>query len=81
MIKEDFKICYINLKQQLDYITNFLNIGNNTVVSVCEDLRSVLRENNVNNIELEYLEFEGVKNSFGAIHCATQVSRKMKGCI
>jgi len=50
-------------------------------VSVCEDLRSVLRENNVNNIELEYLEFEGVKNSFGAIHCATQVSRKMKGCI
>jgi arginine deiminase len=76
LIKENFKICYCSLSQQLDYITNFLNVGNNTVISVCTELKRLLDKYNIHDVHIDHLHFEGVKNLYGAIHCASQVSRK-----
>jgi len=76
--KEGFRICYVNLEQQRDYITNFLNIGNNNVISVCKDLEKVCKKYLIDDVLIDYLEFGAVKKLYGAIHCASQVSR---GCI
>jgi len=75
---KDYKICYVDLEQQRDYITNFLNIGNHNVISVCKGLEGVLKKNDITDVKIDYLEFDGVKKLYGAIHCASQVSR---GCI
>jgi len=76
--KEDYRICYVNLEQQRDYVTNFLNIGNNNVISVCRDLEKVCKKYYIDDVLIDYLDFTGVKKLYGAIHCASQVSR---GCI
>jgi len=76
--KEGYKICYVNLEQQRDYITNFLNIGNNNVISVCKDLEKVCKKYYIDDVLIDYIDFTGVKKLYGAIHCASQVSR---GCI
>jgi len=76
--KDGYKICFVNLEQQRDYITNFLNIGNNNVISVCRDLEKVCKKYYIDDVLIDYLDFTGVKKLYGAIHCASQVSR---GCI
>jgi len=72
---EGYNIVFVSLKQQLDYITNFLNIGNCTVISVNKELEQVLKRDYIKGITVDYLDFEAVKNLYGAIHCASQVSR------
>jgi arginine deiminase len=78
LVMENYKICWVNLEQQQDYITNFLNIGNNNVISVCRDLEKVAKKYYIDDVLIDYLDFTGVKKLYGAIHCASQVSR---GCI
>ena len=51
---------------------NFLNLGNNEVISVNKDLKKVGKESNTN---ITFLEFKPILNMYGAIHCITQVSR------
>ena len=51
---------------------NFLNLGNNSIISVNKDLKRVAKGTNTNII---YLEFKPILNMYGAIHCITQVSR------
>jgi N-dimethylarginine dimethylaminohydrolase len=53
---------------------NFLNIGNNTVLTCNRDLKNVVKHTGVNVI---YIEFRAVMNMYGALHCATQVARKI----
>ena len=62
----------VNHQQQVDYMINFLNIGNNTVISVNKDLEKVAKKSGVNTI---FIEFRPILNMYGAIHCITQVSR------
>ena len=62
----------VNHQQQVDYMINFLNIGNNTVISVNKDLEKVAKKSGVNTI---FMEFRPILNMYGAIHCITQVSR------
>ena len=63
----------ITHQQQMDYMINFLNIGNNTILTVNPELKNVIKDTGV---EVEYVEFQAVMKMFGALHCATQVSRK-----
>ena len=51
---------------------NFLNIGNNEIISVNKDLKLLEQKTNTNII---YLEFRPILNMYGAMHCITQVSR------
>ena len=51
---------------------NFLNIGNNTVLSVNPFFKELVKETGVT---VEYIEFKAVMNMYGAMHCITQVSR------
>ena len=51
---------------------NFLNLGNNEIISVNKDLKTVGKESNTN---ITYIEFKPILNMYGAIHCITQVSR------
>ena len=67
-----YKLIKVAHKQQMDYMINFLNIGNNEILSVNKELKSVTKESNTNII---YLEFKPILNMYGAIHCITQVSR------
>ena len=59
-------------QQQVDYMINFLNIGNNTILSVNKDLEKVAKKSGVNIISLD---FRPILNMYGAMHCITQVSR------
>ena len=47
---DDMKFNYIKIthKEQKEYMINFLNIGNNTVISVNKNLEKKLKDNNIN---------------------------------
>ena len=70
--EKGYKMIKVTHKQQEDYMINFLNIGNNTVISVSEELKDVVKNTGVNVI---FLRFRPILNMYGAIHCITQVSR------
>ena len=70
--KLKYKLIKVTHQQQIDYMINFLNIGNNEIISVNKDLKLFERKTNTNII---YLEFRPILNMYGAMHCITQVSR------
>ena len=67
-----YKIIKVIHEQQMDYIINFLNIGNNEILSVNNELKIIAKKSKTNIINLE---FRPILNMYGAIHCITQVSR------
>ena len=68
----NFKMIKATHQQQIDYLINFLNIGNNEVVSVNNELKDVAKETGVS---VTYLYFRPILNMYGAMHCISQVSR------
>ena len=66
---ENIKVTH---QQQIDYLINFLNIGNNEVISVNNELKDFAKETGVS---VTYLYFRPILNMYGAMHCITQVSR------
>ena len=70
--KLKYKLIKVTHQQQIDYMINFLNIGNNEIISVNKDLKLLEQKTNINII---YLEFNPILNMYGAMHCITQVSR------
>ena len=70
--KLKYKLIKVTHQQQIDYMINFLNIGNNEIISVNKDLKLLEQKANINII---YLEFNPILNMYGAMHCITQVSR------
>ena len=69
---ENFKIIKVTHEQQVDYMINFLNIGNNTIISVNKDLGNVIKDTGVKS---DFIDFNPVLKMYGAMHCMTQVSR------
>ena len=71
---DDMKFNYIKIthQEQKEYMINFLNIGNNTVISVNKNL-----ENKVKHlgITVKYFDCQPILNMYGGMHCMTQVSR------
>ena len=67
-----YKIIKVTHQQQIDYMINFLNIGNNEILSVNNELKIIAKKSKTNIINLE---FRPILNMYGAIHCITQVSR------
>ena len=59
-------------KEQEEYMINFLNIGNNTVLSVNPFLKELVKDTRV-TVDIE---FKAIMNMYGAMHCATQVGRR-----
>ena len=51
---------------------NFLNIGNNEIISVNKDLKMFETKTDTKII---HLDFKPILNMYGAMHCITQVSR------
>jgi len=75
---EKYTLIKVSNKQQEDYMINFLNIGDNTIISVNKDLKNVVdRYNDGDDLNVIYLDFDAVVKMYGAVHCATQVSRKV----
>jgi len=75
----NMKIIPINEKQQLNYMINFINLGNNTIFSVNNELINVLKKhmdkNDFNKLDVKYIHFTNVTRMYGAAHCTTQVFR------
>ena len=70
-----YKIIKVTHQQQIDYMINFLNIGNNEILSVNNELKIKSKKSKTNIINLE---FKPILNMYGAMHCITQVSRSDK---
>ena len=64
----------ISHKQQLESMINFLNIGNGTILTVNPELKNIVKDIDV---EVIFVEFSAVMEMYGALHCETQVSRKL----
>ena len=53
---------------------NFLNVGDNTIISVHPNLNEKLKKNGHNG-KVIYVDYSSVKKLYGAAHCSTQVGR------
>ena len=71
---DDMKFNYIKIthQEQKEYMINFLNIGNNTVISVNKDLEKKVKDL---GITVKYFNCQPILNMYGGMHCMTQVSR------
>ena len=74
---DDMKFNYIKIshQEQKEYMINFLNIGNNTVISVNKNLEKKLKDNGCDIITVKYFNCQPILNMYGGMHCMTQVSR------
>jgi len=72
---EGFTVVKASNKEQEDYMINFLNIGNSTLVAVNPELKNLLKREGINDITVIDVNFGAVVKMYGAVHCATQVSR------
>ena len=74
---DDMKFHYIKIthQEQKEYMINFLNIGNNTVISVNKDLEKKLKDNGIDIINVKYFNCQPILNMYGGMHCMTKVSR------
>ena len=74
---DDMKFKYVKIthQEQKEYMINFLNIGNNTVISVNQNLEKKLKDNGINMITVKYFNCQPILNMYGGMHCMTQVSR------
>ena len=70
-----FNFIKVSHKEQKEYMINFLNIGNNTIISVNKNLEQKLKDNNINDIHVQYFNCQPILNMYGGMHCMTQVSR------
>ena len=70
--ENDYKLIKVTNQQQIDYMINYLNIGNNKIISVSKQLKDSAKPAGVNVI---YIDFKPIQNMYGAMHCITQVSR------
>ena len=71
---DDMKFNYIKIthQEQKEYMINFLNIGNNTVISVNKNLEKKVKNLGIN---VQYFDCQPILNMYGGMHCMTQVSR------
>ena len=67
-----FKYIKINHDEQKQYMINFLNIGNNIVISVNKDFENKVKDL---GITVKYFDCQPILNMYGGMHCMTQVSR------
>ena len=74
---DEMKFNYIKIshQEQKEYMINFLNIGNNTVISVNKNLEKKLKDNGCDIITVKYFNCQPILNMYGGMHCMTQVSR------
>jgi arginine deiminase len=72
---EGFNIIKCTHEQQSDFLINFLNIGDNKVIAVNHELRSILEKENV-DVKTLNINFKSIVKMYGAVHCATQVARR-----
>ena len=74
---DEMKFNYIKIthQEQKEYMINFLNIGNNTVISVNKNLEKKLKDNGVDCITVKYFNCQPILNMYGGMHCMTQASR------
>ena len=71
---DDMGFNYIKIthEEQINYMINFLNIGNNTIISVNKDAENKFKDL---DIKVKYFDFRHILNMYGGMHCMTQVSR------
>ena len=71
---DEMKFNYVKIthQEQKEYMINFLNIGNNTVISVNKNLGEKVKGL---GITVESFDCQPILNMYGGMHCMTQVSR------
>ena len=55
-------------------MTNFLNIGNNYIISANKELKNIVKNS---GIKIKFVELSPILNIGGAVHRITQVSRNI----
>jgi len=68
----DFNYIKVTHEEQKQYMINFLNIGNNTIISVNKELGEKVKDL---GITVKYFDCKPILNMYGGMHCMTQVSR------
>ena len=68
----DFNYIKVTHEEQKQYMINFLNIGNNTIISVNKELGEKVKDL---GIIVKYFDCKPILNMYGGMHCMTQVSR------
>ena len=68
----DFNYIKVTHEKQKQYMINFLNIGNNTIISVNKELGEKVKDL---GITVKYFDCKPILNMYGGMHCMTQVSR------
>ncbi len=72
--EEGFRVFKVTNQQQIDFMLNFLNIGNGKIITPNKDLKQFL-EMNGSKVEVKFAEFGEVTKMYGGFHCATQAVR------
>lgn len=76
---EGYHIVPFSDEDQRRYGINFINLGNNKIISVDEpSARKLLSDEHfskVNNGSIQVIDFSGVTAMYGSVHCSTQVLR------
>lgn len=75
------KLYYVKIshEHQSDFMINFLNVGNGTIISVNKELKDLVDKANINvDVKIIDIKFDAIIKMFGAVHCTTQVSRKRR---
>lgn len=76
---EGYHIVPFSDEDQRRYGINFINLGNNTIISVDEpSARKLLSDDHfaqVNKGKIQVIDFSGITSLYGSAHCASQVLR------
>ena len=77
LVEEGYHIIPISREHQLEYGINCLNLGDSNVIAChAETARQIVRNPHFHgNVQL--VEFGAVASMFGALHCSSQVVRRV----
>jgi len=72
---EGYTIVPVTEDEQLEYVINFLNLGENRIICVHPRTKELLETCEQFDGEVTYIPFTGITNMYGAVHCSSQVFR------
>ena len=70
---EGFTIIPITEQEQAEYGINFLNLGNENIISVHKGTATKIIKSGKFNGKINVIPFDGMQTMFGSVHCCSQV--------
>nr|WP_281720608.1 arginine deiminase family protein [Nitrosomonas nitrosa] len=77
LMENSFQVIKVTDKEQKQFATNVLNVGNGTIVTPYKGSEYITRLSEA-GIKSVFVDFENLKRGWGAAHCMTQVISREK---